>query len=41
MNIKKVALVGGLASTLSGCCSYYATGTYVAPVVVAPAFRPF
>ena len=32
MNIKKVALIGGLASTLSGCCGYYTTGTYVAPV---------
>lgn len=31
MNIKKIALTAGLAGTLSGCCGYYATGTYVVP----------
>ncbi|MBR6412294.1 MAG: hypothetical protein IKS41_03935 [Alphaproteobacteria bacterium] len=39
MNIKKIALTAGLAGTLSGCCGYYATGTYVAPATatyVAP-----
>ena len=41
MNIKKLALIGGLASTMSGCVVYddgYGVG--IAPAIPAPVVAP-